>query len=131
MENTSTIHYNEDDDDDDDDNDDNNDNVCTLLFAQRILESLRRRYRCHRLPCLILVDAVNGTLLTDIGRQYVLNDPEATGFPWSPLPSLTTLLATSGGGKLMNGFKETVDVVDALRGKLKGLYVSSHDVRTY
>ena len=103
--------------------------IIIILFGatQRILEALRRRYRYHRLPSLILVDSMSGRLITDIGRQCVLNDLEGNNFPWSQ-PSLSSIL--NNGGPLLYG-TQSVDSQQKLEGKLTGLYFSSHDVSTY
>jgi len=69
----------------------------------------------------VLVDADSGGLITDSGRQAVVEDPEGKNFPWYPEP-LTTILYS---GPLLKGTDE-IDSKEALQNKVKGIYFSAH-----
>lgn len=70
---------------------------------------------------LLLVDADSGNLITDGGRQALMDDPEGTNFPWFPELFSTILYS----GPLLNGTDE-VDSREALHNKVKGIYFSAH-----
>jgi len=70
---------------------------------------------------LLLVDADSGSLITDGGRQAVMDDLEGTNFPWYP-ELLSTILYS---GSLLKGTDE-VDGREALQNKVKGIYFSAH-----
>jgi len=72
-------------------------------------------------PVLLLVDADSGSLITDGGRQAVMDDREGTNFPWFP-ELLSTVLYS---GPLLKGTEE-MDARDALQNKVKGIYFSAH-----
>jgi hypothetical protein len=97
-----------------------------VLF-QKVFQRLQRRYRYRQLPCLMLVEADDGRLITDLGKQSISSDPLGLKFPWQ-LPSVETIF---GNGQLLNGPKDVVDSHQALDGKIKGLYFASSEARLY
>ena len=73
------------------------------------------------IPALVLVDGDSGSLITDDGRQAVVEDPKGSCFPWYPEP-LSTILYS---GPLLRGTDE-VDSKQVLQNKVKGIYFSAH-----
>jgi len=92
--------------------------MCVISLLQL---KLSKRYRVKGVPVLVLVDADSGGLITDGGRQAVMEDPEGTNFPWYP-ELLSTVLYS---GPLLRGSDE-VDGKVALQNKVKGIYFSAH-----
>jgi len=92
--------------------------VCVTFLLQL---KLSKRYRVKGVPVLLLVDADSGSLITDSGRQAIMDDRKGTNFPWYP-ERLSTLLYA---GPLLKGTDE-VDGKDALHNKVKGIYFSAH-----
>ena len=82
---------------------------------------LSKRYRVKGIPVLVFVDADSGTLITDNGRQAVVEDPEGKSFPWYPEP-LSSILYS---GPLLRCTDE-VDSEEVLQNKVKGIYFSAH-----
>jgi len=82
---------------------------------------LSKRYQVKGIPVLVFVDADSGSLITDAGRQAVVEDPKGKSFPWHPEP-LSTILYS---GPLLRSTDE-VDSKEALQNKIKGIYFSAH-----
>jgi len=87
---------------------------------------MSKRYRVRGIPMLVFVDADTGGLITDGGRQAVLENPEGQDFPWHPEPLSTILYSRP----LLRGSDE-VDCNEALLNKVKAIYFSAHWVCRY
>ena len=81
---------------------------------------LTKKFRIQGIPSLVLIDGITGKLISNDGRNNILDDPEGTSFPWYPKP-LSDILQ----GELKLESKE-IDCQQALHGKVKGLYFSAH-----
>ena len=98
-----------------------NDDILYLFCVILLQLKLSKRYRVKGVPVLLLVDAESGNLITDAGRQAIMDDPEGTNFPWFP-ELLSSILYS---GPLLKGTDE-VDSGEALQNKVKGIYFSAH-----
>jgi len=82
-------------------------------------EALSRKFKVSGIPTLVLVNAEDGTLITEDGRTKVMKDPEGANFPWIPKTFKEAL-----GEKFTKG-SATVGK-EAIEGKTLGLYFSAH-----
>ncbi|KAL0267292.1 UNVERIFIED_CONTAM: hypothetical protein PYX00_009607 [Menopon gallinae] len=87
---------------------------------------LTRRYQIKSLtPSLILLDGQTGEIITNHGRERLLEDPMGMNFPWKPrtLHMILRNVALTPGGK-----RDTTDVADfqTVKGSILGFYFSAH-----
>ena len=68
----------------------------------------------------MLLEADTGKVITTDGRSIVAEDSTGANFPWKPKP-LSELI----GDKFINGEKKEVGI-EAIEGKILGLYFSAH-----
>eukprot|EP00501_MAST-03F_sp_TOSAG23-6_P002566 GSMAST32.ASY1.ANO1.2707.1 assembled CDS len=93
---------------------------AALPFASRDLkEKISQKFKIRGIPSLIILDT-DGSVITKDGREAVTNDPEGVNFPWRPLP-LDKLLGSEFVGQ--DGKKLGID---AIKGKVIGIYFSAH-----
>ncbi|XP_001607483.1 nucleoredoxin [Nasonia vitripennis] len=87
---------------------------------------LTRRYRIKAgVPTLILLESVNGTVLTRGGVERALADPTGQSFPWKPPHPKATL---EDGPLLPCGGRDSNEPMlhEELRHCYKGVYFSAH-----
>lgn len=76
-------------------------------------------------PTLVLVDASTGHVITNNGREHVLDDPEGKKFPWKPRACADVL----SEGSLISSCGRIINYCD-LKDIIKGIYFSAHWVST-
>ena len=87
--------------------------------------NLSRKFKVSGIPTLVLLEADTGKTITTDGRSIVVEDPEGVNFPWKPKP-----LAELIGDKFIHNNMKEVGV-EAIEGKVLGLYFSAHWVSVF
>jgi len=91
-----------------------------LPFSERQKKAaLSKKFKVQGIPTLVIINAVDGSVITMDGVQSVMSDPTGQKFPWIP-PTFAEAL----GETFLKG-EETVGK-EAIEGKHLGLYFSAH-----
>lgn len=90
--------------------------------AERERSELGRRFRVAGIPHLVVLDAANGTLITDAARERVMADPAAAAFPWRPR-SAWEILAE---GAITDAAGGAFALADLRARRATALYFSAH-----
>jgi nucleoredoxin len=94
-----------------------------LPFEKRDLKAkLSSKFKVQGIPSLIILDGFTGEVITNEGRNAIMEDPEGQDFPWKP-KSLRQLLS---GAELVNNKGEAFKAEEQLEGKIKLIYFSAH-----
>jgi nucleoredoxin len=94
-----------------------------LPFSERDLKGkLSKQFKVNGIPSFVIVDAADGSLVTDKGRNGVAGDPTGADFPWRPQSFREiftgTVVDKSGAETSLDAMAESCDAV--------GIYFSAH-----
>ena len=98
-----------------------------LPFADRDRKkTLTDQYKITGIPSLLFIDSQTGKITSREGRRIVMDDKEATGFPWIPTPVHPSEFVTSFLTEtLIDKDGNTYNSEDTVKGKHVALYFSA------
>ncbi|PVD31216.1 hypothetical protein C0Q70_06628 [Pomacea canaliculata] len=83
---------------------------------------LTKKFRIQGIPRLVILDGETGKTITVDGFNHLMEDENGCAFPWKRKPFWEMIK-----GKLLHGDKqEEVDAMEALKGKIIGLYFAAN-----
>lgn len=90
-----------------------------------VQNKLTKKFRIQGIPRLVILDGETGKTITVDGFNHLMEDENGCAFPWKRKPFWEMIK-----GKLLHGDKqEEVDAMEALKGKIIGLYFAANWVR--
>ncbi|XP_002741798.1 nucleoredoxin-like [Saccoglossus kowalevskii] len=83
-------------------------------------DKLSKKFKIQGIPTFVLMDSTSGRVVTDDGRNVVMDDPNGNNYPWKPKPFSEII-----GTNFVNNKKEETSI-ECMKDKILCIYFSAH-----